>query len=276
MLALGRINLLKINRRTDNGLYLDGGADGEVLMPNKYVTSEMHMGDTVEVFVYLDGEERPVATTEKPFAFINEFVKLRVVDVTPHGAFLDWGVVKQLFLPYGEMLYKVKISDQVLVYIYVDPLTNRIISSMKLDNFLETSAPDYIEGQIASAIPFQKTVLGFKCVVDFSYLGLIYQNEIFQAIRLGESYQVQVKKQRTDGKLDLSLQALGHTKLDDLSTKLLSMLKENPSARLLHDQSPPELIYEITSMSKKNFKKALGILFKQKLIDIRGGQTTVK
>lgn len=276
MLALGKINKLKINRKTDFGLYLDSGTDGEVLLPKKYVTDDMRIGDTVEVIVYLDNEERPVATTEKPLAYTNEYAKLRVVDLTAHGAFLDWGLTKQLFLPFAEMLGKVNFRDEVLVYIYLDPLSNRIISSMKLDQFLEDKAQDeYQDKQAVVLLPFQETALGYKCVVDYTHVGILYKNEIFQPIVLGDKYDGYIKKVREDKKIDLTLQMLGHEKLDDISEKLYTLLKEQAEVRALSDKSDPDTIYRLTGMSKKNFKKGLGILFKKKMIDIKGDQTVV-
>jgi predicted RNA-binding protein (virulence factor B family) len=269
MLSLGRINILKINRKAPQGLYLDAGNSEEVLLPNKYINDTMHLGEKVSVMVYLDGEERPIATTEVPKAFINEYALLEIVDLSTYGGFLDWGLTKQLFIPYSEMPGSPKIGDNVFVYIYLDPLSSRIIASAKIDRFLEELGENFLSEQEVSIIPFMKTPLGFKCVVDFSHSGILYQNEIFQKIQIGQTYKGYIKKIREDKKLDLILQKTGAKKLPDISEVLFSLIQNDMKVAELNDKSSPELIYELTGMSKRNFKQALGILFKQGKVTIK-------
>jgi len=269
MISLGRINNLKINRKAPHGLYLDAGNGEEVLMPNKYITDQMHIGDKVSVMVYLDHEERPVATTEVPKAFINEFALLTLTDLSSHGGYLDWGLTKQLFIPYGEMPGKFDAGDEVFVYIYLDPLSGRIIASGKIEKFLESDGSNFTTDQEVNIIPFAKTPMGYKCVVDFSHLGMIYSNEIFQKIKIGKVYKAFIKKIREDNKIDASLQKTGAKKLPEISDHLLALMQEKKDVGELNDHSPPELIYQLTGMSKKNFKKALGILYKQGKIALK-------
>ena len=269
MVSLGRINTLKINRKAPHGLYLDAGNGEEVLMPNKYITDEMHIGDKISVMVYLDHEERPVATTEVPKAYINEYALLKLTDLSSHGGYLDWGLTKQLFIPYGEMSGKPSVGDEILVYIYLDPLSGRIIASGKIEKFLESDGSAFSPDKEVTVIPFANTPLGFKCIVDFSHLGMIYNNEIFQKIKIGKIYKAFIKKIREDHKIDLSLQKTGAKKLPEISDQLLALITENKKVAELNDHSPPELIYQLTGMSKKNFKKALGILYKQGKISIK-------
>jgi uncharacterized protein len=272
MLALGRINILKINRKAPQGLYLDAGAGEEILLPNKYITSEMHLGDKVNVMVYLDSEERPIATTETPKAFINEYALLPLVDINSHGGFLDWGLTKQLFIPHSEMQNRPSIGEELFVYIYLDPLTSRILASAKIEKFLEEHNETLTADQKVIIIPFAKTPLGYKCIVEFTYIGMIYQNEIFQDIKVGKIYNGFVKKIREDKKIDLILQKVGAKKLPEISDILLNLIKENEQVADLNDNSAPELIYQLTGMSKKNFKKALGILYKQGKIKLKKGK----
>ena len=269
MIALGRINHLKINRKAPHGLYLDAGDGEEILMPNKYITEEMHIGDKVDVMVYLDHEERPVGTTEVPKAYVNEFALLKLTDLSSHGGYLDWGITKQLFIPYSEMQGKPAVGDELLVYIYIDPLSSRIIASGKVEKFLETDGSIFQNNQEVKIIPFSRTPLGYKCIVDYSHLGVIYNNEIFQKIKTGKVYKAFIKKIREDGKLDLTLQKTGAGKLPEISDHLLALIQENKAVAQLNDHSPAELIYQLTGMSKKNFKKALGILYKQGKIEIK-------
>lgn len=272
MASIGRINKLKVNRSSSIGLYLDDGDNGEILLPNKYISDDMHLGEFIEVFVYLDGEERPVATTEKPTAFVNEFAILRVVDMTEFGAFLDWGVTKQLFLPHAEQLQKVNLGDEVLVYIHLDLFSQRLVASAKVEQFLNTAEQtDYVTNQVVKVVPYAATPLGFKCIVDYAHTGMIYGNEVFEFLTLGKEKEAFVKKLREDGKLDISLYKLGHEKLDDIAEALYDLLVSNPRVRELTDKSDPNTIARLTNMSKKNFKKALGGLYKAKRVDIVDG-----
>lgn len=270
MASLGRINRLKINRKAPNGLYLDDNDGGEILLPNKYITSEMHLGEFTEVFVYLDGEERPVATTENPKAFVNEVAILQVVDLAPFGAFLDWGVTKQLFLPHSEQINRVNLGDEVLTYIYVDPFSNRLIGSNKIDNFIDNTDIICKEGDEVKIVPYAKTDLGYKCLINYQNIGIVYANEVYDKLLIGVERMAFIKKVREDKKIDVSLYQLGHEKLDGISQSLYDLLKTDAKVRNLNDKSDPAIIARFTGMSKKNFKKALGILYKARKIEISG------
>lgn len=265
---LGRKNSLRINRKVDFGFYLEGGESGEILFPIRYHTEEMKIGDEVEVLVYLDGEERLVATTEEAYAYTNEFACLEVKDLTEYGAFLDWGVMKQLFVPYSEMASKMEVGQKYLVYIYVDPLTNRLIASGKVDKFLETTSSTYEVGQEVHIWVWQASELGIKVMIDYSHIGLIFHNQVFKKLTEGDKLKAYIQKIREDGKIDVSLEIPSHHKLDDLSERLLDLLKSDEKVRYLTDKSDPQQIYVLTEMSKKNFKKALGALYKKKLIKL--------
>lgn len=268
MSILGRKNNLRINRKVDFGFYLEGGESGEILFPNRYHSEEMKIGDVVEVLVYLDGEERLVATTEDAFAYANEFACLEVKDITEYGAFLDWGVMKQLFVPYSEMASKMEVGQKYLVYIYVDPLTDRLIASGKIDKFLESTNSTYEVGEEVEISVWQASELGVKVMIDYKHIGLIFHNQVFKKLTEGDKLKAYIQKIREDGKIDVSLEKPNHHKLDDLSTRLLDLIRANEKVRQLSDKSDPQQIYSLTEMSKKNFKKAIGALYKQKLINL--------
>ena len=262
MAQLGRINKLKVIRKTNVGFFLDGGELGDILMPYKYAKEGQKEGDEVEVIVYLDHEERPVATTENAHAYIDEFAYLEVVDVVPFGVFLDWGLTKQLFVPIAEMAVPMELGSFYLVYVFLDGFSNRIVASSKLDKFLEKTTTELQVGQEVDLIIWAESDLGYKAVVNFAFIGLIYRNEVFKLLLPGQKMKGYVAKIREDGKIDLSLEKIGHHKLDDISQRLLDILQNNAAARRLNDKSDPEDIYALTHLSKKNFKKALGILYK--------------
>lgn len=268
MSILGRKNSLRINRKVDFGFYLEGGENGEILFPIRYHEENMKIGDIVEVLVYLDGEERLVATTEEAFAYANEFASLEVKDLTEFGAFLEWGVMKQLFVPYSEMASKMEVGHKYLVYIYVDPLTNRLIASGKIDKFLKSTNTNYEVGQEVDIWLWQASDLGLKVMIDYTHIGLVFHNQVFKKLSEGDKLKAYIQKIREDGKIDVSLEIPSHHKLDDLSSRLLDLIKKDEKVRQLTDKSEPQRIYEFTEMSKKNFKKAVGSLYKQKIITL--------
>ncbi|HMP31405.1 MAG TPA: S1-like domain-containing RNA-binding protein, partial [Saprospiraceae bacterium] len=227
-----------------------------------YIQDNMHLGELVSVMVYLDSEERPIATTETPKAYINEFALLKLVDINTHGGFLDWGLTKQLFIPHAEMYERPSVGAMLFVYIYLDPLSSRILASSKIEKFLDDNCEGLAIDQEVDIIPFAKTPMGYKCVINFTCVGMIYENEIFQIINIGTSYKAYVKKVREDKKIDLILQKVGAKKLPEITEVLYELIQSNPKVAQLNDNSPPELIYSLTGMSKKNYKKALGMLYK--------------
>lgn len=270
MIKLGDYNQLTITRFTDHGAYLDGGEVGEILMPKSYVSPEMKPGDTVEVFVYLDQSERLVGTLETPLARVGDFAFLRVAWVNQYGAFLDWGLMKDLFVPFREQKMPMQKDRRYLVHIHIDPESQRIIASTKVERYLEAATDDLFQrGQEVEIIIQQKTPLGFKAIVNNGYPGLVYANQVFQSEpRTGDVLPATVVNVRPDGKLDLSLQRLGPDRFRDFATELLEQLHEAGGSLPFSDSSSPADIQERFSVSKKTFKRALGTLLKHQKIAI--------
>ncbi len=266
-LNLGRWNDLPIVRFTEHGAYLDAGVTGEILMPRAYVTREMRPGDIVHVFVYLDQQERLVATTEKPLAQVGEFAFLRVSWVNRYGAFLDWGLMKDLFVPFSEQKTKMVQGRSYLVFIYIDRETRRIVGSAKVEHFIDPSQPGYEREQEVDVIVWQRTPLGYKVIVDNRYAGLIYEDQTYHAeLRIGDRMRGYIMKEHPDGKLDISLQRLGKERFLDFSQVLMQRLEEAGGFLPYTDKSDAEDIAETFGVSKKTFKRAVGTLYKQRLI----------
>ena len=258
MLRLGDYNTLRIVKTVDFGLYLDGGEEGEILLPQRYVTKDMHVGDEIEVFLYLDQEERPVATTERPYAvaWVNQF-----------GAFLKWGLMKDLFCPFREQKKRMEQGHSYIVYIKVDEDSYRLMATAKVDKYLTT--PEALtHGTPVDVLVWQKTDLGFKAIVDNRYQGQIYENQIFRPLHSGDRLTGYIDHVRQDGKIDLTLQPTGRQHTLDFAEVLLRYLYENDGYCNLGDKSPAELIYNSFQVSKKAFKKAIGDLYKRRLITI--------
>ncbi len=268
MAEIGKINELRIIKEVDFGVYLDGEDLGEILLPQKYISSNLKTDDLVKVFIYFDSEDRIIATTQTPYAQINEFAFLEVVDVTSVGAFLDWGLEKDLFVPYREQKQKMVRGKSYLVRIYLDERSDRIAASTKIDKFLGLPPEDLIENQKVDLLISHQTELGFKAIVDKSYQGMIFENDLFRPLKIGQAMQGYIKKIRPDGKIDLSIQQLGYEKVDAFAQKILNILKDNKGYIAVSDKSKPELIYHLFGMSKKSFKMSIGALYKQKLIII--------
>ncbi len=266
MARIGEINKLTIKRVLDYGAQLDGGELGDILLTKKNVPEKCKPGDEVEVFVYVDMEGRLRATTEMPFATVGQFAKLRVVANAAAGAFLDWGLKKDLLVPKREQLAEMKQGKSYVVYLFLDEKTNRITGSSKLDQFLDFMPPDYDEGDEVDLIIYDQTDLGYKAVVSNSHVGLVYKNEVFQPIHIGQELKGYIKKVRDDFKVDVSLQQSGYQKVDDISQNILTTIKDRGGRIDLTDKSPPEEIYSMFGISKKVFKKAVGALYKRRLI----------
>lgn len=266
-IKLGKWNMLVINRFTDHGAYLEGGELGEILMPKKYVLDDFRAGDEVEVFVYLDQGERLVATREEPLAEVGDFAFLEVSWVNEYGAFLDWGLMKDLFVPFREQKKKMVQGDSYVVYIYIDKKTKRIAATAKIDKYLSKDMPNYEIGDEVEILIWQKTELGFKVIIDNKYSGLIYENEIFIPLRTGYRMKAYIKQVREDGKIDISLQHSGKKRVEDFSEILLETLEAEGSIALT-DKSSAEEIKLAFGVSKKTFKKGVGNLYKRKLIQI--------
>lgn len=269
MIKLGDYNTLTINRFSEHGAYLDGGEVGEILMPNAYLAPEMQVGTAVTVFVYLDQQERLVGTLETPLAKVGDFAFLRVAWVNQFGAFLHWGLMKDLFVPFREQKMQMQKDRSYLVYIYIDQETSRIVGTAKVEKYLTPAATSsYHRGQTAQIIVQQKTPLGFKVIVDNKHPGQIYDNQIFGPTpHTGDRLSATIVNVRPDGKLDLSLQTIGKTRFRDFADTLLDQLKAAPDRKLpFSDASSPEEIQNRFGVSKKTFKKAVGNLLKKRAI----------
>jgi predicted RNA-binding protein (virulence factor B family) len=266
-LSLGRFNRLTIVRRAEQGLYLSGGPE-DILLPNRYVPDGAEIGDEIDVFVYLDNEERLIATTETPKAQVGDFAWLQVAWVNNFGAFLDWGLMKDLFVPFREQKMKMQKGKSYLVHLHIDPETYRIMASAKVERYLSTDFPPYHGGDEVDILVWQKTDLGFKAIVENRFSGMLFDAEIFRQLHSGDRLKAYVKQVRPDGKIDLSLQKKGQKAVHDFSGTLLEHLQNNGGFTPLGDKSPAEEIYALFGVSKKVFKKAVGDLYKQHLITI--------
>ena len=269
MIEIGVYHTLTILRDTDPGLFLGDDDENEVLLPNRYVPEEFNIGAKLEVFVYLDNEERPVATTDKPYITKGDFALLRCNQVTKFGAFLDWGMVKELFCPFKEQVFKMKEGNWYLVYCYEDEETNRLAASSKTNKFLdntELTVKQFDEVDLIVSHPSDK---GMNVIVNKKHLGLVYNDEIFKDIHIGDRLKGVIKKVRPDNKLDISLSQIGYRSIEPNAQIVLDKLNYFDGFLALNDDSSPEDIKEQLQMSKKNFKKAIGSLYKQRLIDIK-------
>ncbi|MCE7069996.1 S1-like domain-containing RNA-binding protein [Dyadobacter sp. CY327] len=268
MLFIGKYNHLTIERLTSVGMFLSDVEGEEVLLPNQYLTDEMQIGDTIKVFVYLDSEDRPVATTETPKIIRNQFAFLEVTDVTEHGAFMDWGLIKDLFVPFREQSTPMQLGEWHVVFLYLDQKSSRLIASTKIDRFLENERLTVAEGDEVDLLIFSKSDLGYNAIVNQYHKGLIYANEVFRDIHVGDSLKGYVKKIREENKLDLSLQKTGYEVVEPTAQAILDQLKKANGFLNLSDNSSPEDIYKKLQISKKVFKKAIGGLYRQGLIKI--------
>ena len=267
-IRLGRTNRLQVVREAEQGLYLSGGPDGGILLPNKYVPEGAKVGDELEVFVYLDQQERLTATTLKPLAQVGDFAWLTVSWVNNFGAFLNWGLEKDLFVPFREQKMKMQKDRSYLVHLHVDPETYRIMASAKVEHWLSTDVPPYRPGQQVEVLVWQKTDLGFKVIVENQYAGLLYDNEVFRELHSGNRLSAYVRQVRPDGKIDLALQKQGQRAVTDFSDVLLAHIQDNDGFIPMGDKSHPEEIYAVFGVSKKVFKKAVGDLYKRHLITL--------
>ena len=266
-MKIGQFNTLKIDRDTKVGLFLTDGTD-DVLLPNKYVPEHFELEDEIVVFVYLDHEERPVATTLEPYIILNEFGWLRVNYINEFGAFLDWGLEKDLFVPFKEQARPMEKDKRYIVTMYLDKQTGRLAASSKINQFLDKEPLDIEVGQEVDLMVSHITEIGINVIINGKFRGLAYQNEVFETVSPGYKTKGYIKTIRPDGKIDVSFQKQGFEAIDDSSQQVLEALKQNDGLLRLNDNSHPEEIKSVLKMSKKTFKKAIGSLYKQKLIDI--------
>ncbi|WP_457745940.1 CvfB family protein [Sulfurimonas sp.] len=268
-LELGLVNTLKIDRLTTPGAYLMAQDGKDVLLPGQYLTQEMKEGDLVDVFLYTDSEDRLVATTDTPKAKLDEFALLEIVDIAPFGAFLDWGLPKDLLLPKKLQKTTAVIGENRFVRVVYDERTHRLIATEKLGDFFEKRVKNLSPHQEVDILILTKTPLGYKCIVQNKYEGLIYHNEIFENITIGQSKKAYIKTIRKDGNIDLSLRKAGSKKSGSSSQKVLELLKENKGIMPYNSKSDPELIKEVFGMSKKEFKASLTKLKDEQKIEIK-------
>ena len=267
MLQIGVYHTLKIDRETKVGLFLVNAND-DVLLPNKYVPNDFTIGDDLTVFVYLDHEERPVATTLKPLITLNSFAVLKVNYINTFGAFLNWGMEKDLFVPFKEQARPMEKDKRYIVTMYLDKQTGRLAASSKINQFLDKEPLDIEVGQEVDLMVSHITEIGINVIINGKFRGLAYQNEVFETVSPGYKTKGYIKTIRPDGKIDVSFQKQGFEAIDDSSQQVLEALKQNDGVLRLNDNSHPEEIKSVLKMSKKTFKKAIGSLYKQKLIDI--------
>jgi len=264
----GKYNKLSIIKILDFGVYLDGGEMGEILMPMKWVPEGSRLDDILEVFIYFDSSDRPIATTMKPYARVGEFAFLKVKAVNEVGAFLDWGLDKDLLVPFREQKMKMVEGKHYLVYVYSDEQSNRIAASAKVENFLSKEPADYQPGQEVDLMLWRTSEIGYMAIINNTHEGLLYAGEVFTDLERGQQIKGYVSKVREDGKIDLTLQPPGYEKIDDFAEGILNLLRENNGFLGLTDKSPAEEVYLMCGMSKKNFKKSIGALYKRKLINL--------
>ncbi|WP_445733615.1 CvfB family protein [Mariniflexile sp.] len=269
MIKIGRINTLEILRETDHGAYLVDDEENEVLLPNRYVPETFKIWDKLDVFVYLDNEERPVATTDMPYIKVGEFALLRCNAVTEYGAFLDWGLVKELFCPFKEQAFSMKPKGWYLVYCYLDEKTGRLAASSKTNSFLDNKVLTVSEFDEVDLIVSHPSDIGMNVIVNKIHAGLIYKDSIFTDLSVGDRLKGIVKKIRPGNKLDIALGQIGYRNIEPNAERILHELHDNSGYLNLTDKSSPEAIKEMLQMSKKNFKKAIGSLYKQKQIDLK-------
>jgi len=265
MIKLGEFNELKVVHYADFGFYLDGGEEGRILLPNRYVPAGTKMGDTLRVFLYLDQEERLIATTETPLAQVGDFAFLRVAWVNEYGAFLDWGLMKDLFCPFREQKMRMQRGKGYIVHVHLDEDSYRIMASAKVEHFLSTDKPPYATGDEVDLLVWQKTDLGFKVIVDNKFAGLLYQSQLFRDIHTGDRLKGYIGKVRPDGKLDVTLQPTGRQRTLSFAETLLAYLREHGHVAL-GDKSDAEDIYATFGVSKKVFKQAAGDLYHRRLV----------
>lgn len=270
MIQIGDYNTLTILREKEQGLYLSDEEDNEILLPKRYVPKEFKIWDKLDVFVYLDNDERLVAVTDKPYIQRGEFAVLRCNQVSEHGAFLDWGMVKELFCPFREQAFKMKKGGWYLVYCFVDEKTERLVASSKTNKFLSNQELTIEEFETVDLIISHPSDIGMNVIVNKKHLGLIYKDNIFQDLSIGDKLKGIVKKIRKDNKLDIGLGEIGYRNIEPNAEAIMVELEDNGDGFInLTDKSSPEDIKEMLQMSKKSFKKAIGSLYKQKLITIK-------
>ena len=270
-IRLGKYNQLEVVKEVDFGVYLNGDEDGEILLPKRYVPEGCVPGDMLNVFIYLDMDERLVATTLQPYAQVGEFACLEVAWVNQFGAFLNWGLMKDLFVPYREQKAKMVKGGKYIVYVYIDEESYRIVAYAKVEHFLSKERPEYETGEEVDVLVWQRTDVGYKVIVDNKFGGMLYHNEVFQPLSPGKCLQAYIKQVREDGKIDLALQKAGFEKVDDFAETLLQYIEAQGGFTTMNDKTEAAVIYNTFGVSKKTFKKSVGDLYKKRLIMLEEG-----
>ncbi len=266
MADIGKINTLKVVREQEFGVYLDADEHGEILLPRSEIIESLNIGDEIDVFIYFDSEDRIIATRKESKIKVGEFAVLTVVSITPIGAFLDWGLSKDLFVPFSQQKQKMEVGHNYLVHAYYDEKSHRIAASSKIDKFYRNQLHDYTDEQMVDLIIGNETDLGYKAIINGSDWGVLYKNEVFQKLEYGQQIKGYIKKVREDGKIDLCLDKPGPQKVDKVSQSILDKLQENNGYLSITDKSSPDVISNMFGVSKKTYKKAIGALYKRKHI----------
>lgn len=265
-IRLGDYNRLRVTKEVDFGLYLDGAEEGEILLPTRYVPQGVKPGDELDVFIYLDQDERLIATTERPLVKVGEFGYLRVAWVNQYGAFLDWGLMKDLFCPFGEQKKKMERDSHHIVHVHIDEESYRIVASAKVEHYLSKERADYYHNEAVDLLVWQKTEMGFKVIIDNTYQGLIYANQIFRDIHTGDRLRGYIDQVRDDGKIDVMLQPSGRQQTRDFADTLTDYLIAHNGFCPYGDKTDPETIKSVFGVSKKTFKRAIGDLYRRRVI----------
>jgi len=273
MVEIGKINSLQMLRKTEFGIFLDGGVLGDILLPNRYAPERFQEGEKLEVFVFLDSEDRLTATTDRPLALADQFAYLRVVSTTPIGAFLEWGMPKDLLVPFREQKEKMVQGHSYIVRIYLDHASNRLVASSKIDKFLDADVPSFSAGDEVELLIAARTDLGYKAIINQKFWGMIFHNQVFKPLSRGTQTKGFVKQVRSDGKIDITLQKTGYEKVTDLTEQILQALQEANGFLPVDAKSPAQEIGNLFGVSKRSFKQALGSLYKKRLILFENGGT---
>lgn len=276
MIQIGKYNTLRVVKVVDFGVYLDGEEKGEILLPNEYVPKNCFPDDELKVFIYFDSEDRIIATTETPHIQVGEFAFMKVVSVTSVGAFMDWGLRKDLLVPFREQREKMTEGKSYLVYAYVDQTTGRIVATAKIEKYVDNVPVDYRKSQEVDILIARKTDIGYSVIINNRHWGVIYENEIFRPVKPGQKLKAYIKAIREDEKIDVSLQKQGYDRVGVVCGKILEKLKDNGGVLDISDKTSPEVIYNLFECSKKDYKKALGALFREKKIELAGDEVRLK
>ena len=260
---VGQYNRLRVNRKVEFGFYLEDGAEG-ILLPKRFAPNQLNIDDEIEVFVYHDSDNRLIATTQKPKAVVGEIAKMKVVSVTKQGAFLDWGLMKDLFVPASKQVAGMRLGGEYLVMLYIDEMTGRVAATEKVENLMSNDALTVKEMEAVDLLVYRTSELGYVMIINNKHIGILHGNEVFQQLEIGDKVKGFIKKIRPDNKIDLILGKPGYTKVEDETAKVLRLLAENNGYLPYNDKSDPTDIYAFFGMSKKAFKMTTGNLYKQK------------